>query len=92
MTPIKGEHSVQHDQTTMGTLLRLSDGTGIRRRSHSATWTGSSGRGALDGLARSGRPVSNRTVEYDLELLIAILSWAARSRRSAAGSCSTGIR
>ncbi|WP_420441760.1 hypothetical protein [Candidatus Palauibacter sp.] len=28
----------------------------------------------------SGRPVSDRTVEYDLKFLMAILNWAARSR------------
>ena len=29
---------------------------------------------------RSGRPVSDRTVEYDLNLLIAIFNWASKSR------------
>ena len=28
----------------------------------------------------SGRPVSDRTVEYDLKFLIAVLNWAAKSR------------
>ena len=28
----------------------------------------------------SGRPVSNRTIEYDLKFLLAVLNWAARSR------------
>ena len=28
----------------------------------------------------SGRPVSDRTVEYDLKLLTAVLNWAAKSR------------
>ena len=28
----------------------------------------------------SGRPVSNRTIEYDLKFLLAVLNWSARSR------------
>ena len=28
----------------------------------------------------SGRPVSDRTVEYDLKFLIAVFNWAAKSR------------
>ena len=28
----------------------------------------------------SGRPVSNRIIEYDLKFLLAVLNWAARSR------------
>ena len=31
-------------------------------------------------VGRSGRPVSDRTIEYDLKFLIAILNWAAKSR------------
>ena len=33
----------------------------------------------------SGRPVSDRTIEYDLKFLLAVLNWAARSRDEEGG-------
>ena len=79
MTPTKGEHTRQHDRTTMGMFLRFFgrdlDLTSFSQRD----WdrfirTRRAGR-----IGPIGRPVSDRTVEYDLEFLIAILNWTARS-------------
>ena len=80
VTPTKGEHTRQHDRTTMEMFLRFfgrdRDPATLSQRDWDrfirARWEGRVG--------PSGRPVSDRTVEYDLKLLIAIFNWAAKSR------------
>ena len=80
VTPTKGGHTRQHDRTTMGMFLRFfgrdRDPTTLSQRDWDRfIWARRAGR-----IGPSGRPVSDRTVEYDLKLLIAIFNWAAKSR------------
>ncbi|MDE2676279.1 MAG: site-specific integrase [Gemmatimonadota bacterium] len=80
VTPTKGEHTRQHDRTTMEMFLRF-----LGRDRDPATLSQRDWdrfiRARREGrVGPSGRPVSDRTVEYDLKLLIAIFNWAAKSR------------
>jgi len=80
VTPTKGEHTRQHDRVStqmfLGFLGRRRDPATLSQRDWDrfirARRTGSVG--------PSGSPVSDRTIEYDLRFLIAVLNWAARSR------------
>ena len=80
VTPTKGEHTRQHDRTTMAMFLRFFGRNRDPATLSQRDWdrfirVRRSGR-----VGPSGRPVSDRTVEYDLKLLIAVLNWAAKSR------------
>ena len=80
VTPTKGEHKRRHDRAAMrmflgffgrdrrpGTLSQRDWDRFIRAR-----------RAGQVGL--SGAPVSNRTIAYDLKLLVAVFNWASKSR------------
>ncbi|MXW09155.1 MAG: tyrosine-type recombinase/integrase [Gammaproteobacteria bacterium] len=80
VTPTKGENKRRHDRAAMrmflgffgrdrnpGTLSRRDWDRFIRAR-----------RAGQVGL--SGAPVSNRTIAYDLKLLVAVFNWASKSR------------
>ncbi|MYK68685.1 MAG: tyrosine-type recombinase/integrase, partial [Gammaproteobacteria bacterium] len=80
VTPAKGAHTRQHDRTSMRMFLDL-----FGRSRDPATLSQRDGdrfiRERRAGrIGPSGRPVADRTVEYDLKFLIAVLNWAAKSR------------
>ena len=80
VTPTKGEHTRKHDRTTMEMFLRFF-GRGRDPATLSQRDWDRFIRARREGrVGPSGRPVSDRTVEYDLKLLIAIFNWAAKSR------------
>ena len=80
MTPTKGAHSRGHDRAAMHMFLRF-----LGRNRDPATlsqrdWDRFIRERRAGRIGPSGRPVSDRTVEYDLKFLVAVLNWAARSR------------
>ena len=80
VTPTKGGHTRKHDRTTMEMFLRFF-GRGRDPATLSQRDWDRFIRARREGrVGPSGRPVSDRTVEYDLKLLIAIFNWAAKSR------------
>ncbi len=80
VTPTKGAHSRGHDRASMHMFLRFfgrnRDSATLSRRD----WDRFIRERRAGRIGPSGRPVSNRTVEYDLKFLIAVLNWAAKSR------------
>ena len=80
VTPTNGEHTRRHDRTTMAMFLdffgRNRDPATLSQRD----WDHFIRERRAGRIGPSGRPVSDRTVEYDLKFLIAVLNWAARSR------------
>ena len=80
VTPTKGAHSRGHDRAAMRMFLgffgRDRDPATLSQRDWDRfIWARRAGR-----IGPSGKPVSDRTVEYDLKFLIAVLNWAAKSR------------
>ncbi|MDE2679517.1 MAG: site-specific integrase [Gemmatimonadota bacterium] len=80
VTPAKAERSRRYDRTAMKMFLRFfgkdrKPGTLSRRDWDRFIRARRSGE-----VGPSGRPVSDRTIECDLNLLMAVLNWAARSR------------
>ena len=80
VTPTKGRHSRQHDRAAMrmflGFLGRNRDPATLSQRD----WDRFIRARREGSVGLSGRPVSDRTVEYDLRFLIAIFNWAAKSK------------
>ena len=80
VTPTKGERNRQHDRTTMEMFLdffgRDRDSATLSRRD----WDRFIRERRAGRVGISGKPVSNRTIEYDLTFLMAVLNWAARSK------------
>ena len=80
VTPTKGRHSRRHDRAAMRMFLRF-----LGRNRDPATlsqrdWDRFIRARRAGRVGPSGKPVSDRMVEYDLKFLIAVLNWAARSR------------
>ena len=80
VTPTKGERARRHDGTTMKMFLRF-----FGRDRGAATlsrrdWDRFIRERRAGRIGISGRPVSNRTIAYDLAFLMAVLNWAARSK------------
>ena len=80
VTPAKGAHTRQHDRTSMQMFLRF-----FGRHRDPATlsqrdWDRFIRERRAGRIGPSGKPVSDRTVEYDLKFLIAVLNWGAKSR------------
>ena len=80
VTPTKGEHTRQHDRTTMAMFLRFFGRNRDPATLSQRDWDRFIRERRAGRIGPSGRPVSDRTVEYDLKFLIAVLNWAARSR------------
>ena len=80
VTPTKGEHTRQHDRTTMEMFLRFFGRDRDPATLSQRDWDRFIRARREGRVGPSGRPVSDRTVEYDLKLLIAIFNWAAKSR------------
>ena len=80
VTPTKGGQSRRHDRVAMrmflGFLGRNRDPATLSRRD----WDRFIRARRAGKVGPSKRPVSDRTVEYDLKFLVAIFNWAAKSR------------
>ena len=80
VTPTKTRHSRQHDRTAMkmflGFLGRNRDPATLSQRD----WDRFIRARRTGRVGPSGKPVSDRMVEYDLRFLIAVFNWASRSR------------
>jgi len=80
VTPTKGAHTRGHDRAAMLMFLRFfgrnRDPATLSRRD----WDRFIRARRAGRIGPSGKPVSDRTVEYDLKFLIAVLNWAAKSR------------
>ncbi|MXX79156.1 MAG: site-specific integrase [Gemmatimonadales bacterium] len=80
VTPTKTRHSRQHDRTAMrmflGFLGRTRDPATLSQRD----WDRFIRARRAGRVGPSGKPVSDRMVEYDLRFLIAVFNWASRSR------------
>ena len=80
VTPTKGAHSRGHDRAAMRMFLRFIGGNRDPATLSQRDWDRFIRERRAGRIGPSGRPVSDRTVEYDLKLLIAVLNWAAKSR------------
>ena len=80
VTPTKGERSRMHDRAAtrmfLGCFGRNRDPAMLSKRD----WDRFIRARRSGKVGPSGRPVSDRTIEYDLKFLIAVLNWAAKSR------------
>ena len=80
VTPTKGLSSRQHDRTAakmfLGFLGRSRDPATLSQRD----WDRFIRARRAGSVGPSGRPVSDRMIEYDLRYLISVLNWASRSR------------
>ena len=80
VTPTKGERSRMHDRAATRMFLECF-GRDRKPASFSQRDWDRFIRARRSGkVGPSGRPVSDRTIEYDLKFLIAVLNWAAKSR------------
>ena len=80
VTPTKGWHSRGHDRAAMLMFLRFFGGNRDPATLSQRDWDRFIRERRAGRIGPSGRPVSDRTVEYDLKFLIAVLNWAGRSR------------
>ena len=80
VTPTKGAHSRGHDRAAMHMFLRFFGRNRDPATLSQRDWDRFIRARRAGRTGPSGRPVSDRTVEYDLKFLIAVLNWAARSR------------
>ncbi len=80
VTPTKGAHSRGHDRAAMQMFLRLFGRNRDPATLSQRDWDRFIRERRAGRIGPSGRPVSDRTVEYDLKFLIAVLNWAAKSR------------
>ena len=80
VTPTKSRRSRNHDRAMMRTFLRF---FGRHRKAETLSqrdWDRFIRARRAGKAGGSQRPVSDRTVEYDLRFLLAVLNWAAKSR------------
>ncbi len=80
VTPTKAEETQQGDRTTTAMFLQF---FGRDRRPETLSqrdWDRFIRERRAGRVGISGRPVSNRTIAWDLTFLMAVLNWAARSR------------
>ena len=80
VTPTKGERSQQHDEAAMKMFLRFFGRDRKPATLSQRDWDRFIRERRSGKVGLSGRPVSDRTIERDLKLLLAILNWAAKSR------------
>ena len=80
VTPTKAEGTQQSDRTATGMFLQFfgrdRDPSTLSQRD----WDRFIRERRAGRIGISGKPVSNRTIEWDLTFLMAVLNWAARSR------------
>jgi len=80
VTPTKSERAQRYDRRTMEMFLPF---FGRHRKPATLSqrdWDRFIRERRAGTVGRSRRPVSDRTIEYDLKFLLAILNWAAKSR------------
>ena len=80
VTPSKEERNGQHDRIAMAMFLKF---FGPHRRPETLSrrdWDRFIRERRAGRIGPSGRPVGDRTVEWDLTFLMAVMNWAARSR------------
>ena len=80
VTPTKGRHSRSHDRAAMHMFLRFFGRNRDPATLSQRDWDRFIRERRVGRIGPSGKPVSDRMVEYDLKFLIAVLNWAARSR------------
>ena len=80
VTPTKGAHSRGHDRAAMNMFLRFFGRNRDPATLSQRDWDRFIRARRAGRTGPSGRPVSDRTVEYDLKFLTAVLNWAAKSR------------
>ncbi len=80
VTPTKGERSRQHDRTTLEMFLRFFGRDREAETLSQRDWDRFIGARRAGRIGISGKPVSNRTIAYDLACLMAVLNWAERSK------------
>ena len=92
VTPTKGEHTRGHDRAAMHMFLRFFGRNRDPATLSQRDWDRFIRERRAGRIGPSGRPVSDRSVEYDLKFLIAVLNWAARSSDGRGACSSTEIR
>ena len=80
VTPAKGAHTRRHDRTSMLMFLDLFGRSRDPATLSQRDWDRFIRERRAGRIGPSGKPVSDRTVEYDLKFLIAVMNWAAKSR------------
>ena len=78
--PTKGAHTRGHDRAAMHMFLRSFGGNRDPATLSQRDWDRFIRERRAGRIGPSGNPVSDRTVEYDLKFLVAVLNWAAKSR------------
>ena len=80
VTPTKGGHTQRHDRLAMKMFLGLFGRDRDPATLSQRDWDRFIRERRAGRIGPSAGPVSDRTVEYDLKLLIAVFNWAAKSR------------
>ena len=80
VTPTKSRRSRKHDRAATHMFLRCFGRNRDPATLSQRDWDRFIRERRAGRIGPSGRPVSDRMVEYDLKFLIAVLNWAARSR------------
>ena len=80
VTPTKGAHSRGHDRAAIHMFLRFFGRNRDPATLSQRDWDRFIRERRAGRIGPSGKPVSDRTVEYDLKFLVAVLNWAAKSR------------
>ena len=85
VTPTKGERSQKYDRGALQMFLRFFGKDRNPATLSQRDWDRFIRERRVGTIGPRARPVSDRTVERDLRLLLAVLNWAARSRNEAGG-------
>ena len=80
VTPTKGERSRRYDRVAMTMFLKCFGRNRKPATLSQRDWDRFIRARRSGKVGPSGRPVSDRTIEYDLKFLLAVLNWAAKSR------------
>ncbi len=80
VTPTKGERARRSDKVAMRTFLQFFGGDRDPATLSQRDWDRFIRDRRAGRIGPSGKPVSDRTIEWDLTFLIAVLNWAERSR------------
>ena len=80
VTPTKGRQSRRHDRAAMRMFLGFFGRDRSPATLSQRDWDRFIRERRAGRVGPSGRPVSDRTIQQDLKLLLAILNWAAKSR------------
>ena len=80
VTPTKAQHARARDGTATGMFLRFFGRDRDPETLSQRDWDRFIAARRAGRVGISGRPVSNRTIEWDLTFLMAVLNWATRSK------------